>query len=132
MQLRVVHTTGFTYEGGAATSFNEARLTPQTLAGQIVVHTRLDVNPAPWSWSYRDYWGTQVTAFEVLDPHDSLTVTATATVHTEKVPLTSSTGSPNCCTSVTGSARQLTWLPATPRSATPARIQSQPLELSAP
>lgn len=83
MQLKVVHTTGFSYEGGAAASYNEARLTPQTLAGQIVVHTRLDVHPAPWTWSYRDYWGTQVTAFEVLDPHESLTVSATATVHTE-------------------------------------------------
>ncbi len=85
MQLKVVHTTGFAYEGGAAASFNEARLTPQTLAGQIVVHTRLDVHPAPWTWSYKDYWGTQVTAFEVLDPHESLTVTATATVHTELI-----------------------------------------------
>lgn len=85
MQLKVVHTTGFAYEGGAAASFNEARLTPQTLAGQIVVHTRLDVHPAPWTWSYKDYWGTQVTAFEVLDPHESLTVTATATVHTEVI-----------------------------------------------
>ncbi|MET3963413.1 transglutaminase-like putative cysteine protease [Marmoricola sp. OAE513] len=85
VQLKVVHKTEFTYEGGAAASFNEARLTPQTTAGQIVVHTRLDVHPTPWSWSYRDYWGTQVTAFEILDPHDSLTVTATATVHTEKL-----------------------------------------------
>jgi len=83
MQIKIVHTTGFTYEGGAAASYNEARLTPQTAPGQIVVHSRLDVHPAPWTWSYRDYWGTQVTAFEVLDPHDSLTVTATATVHTE-------------------------------------------------
>jgi transglutaminase-like putative cysteine protease len=85
MQLKVVHTTGFSYEGGAAASLNEARLTPQTLAGQIVVHTRLDVTPHPWTWTYRDYWGTQVTAFEVLDPHDSLTVTATATVHTDPI-----------------------------------------------
>lgn len=85
MQLKVVHTTGFTYEGGAATSFNEARLTPQTLNRQIVVHTRLDVHPTPWTWTYRDYWGTQVTAFEVLDPHDSLTVTGTSTVHTETI-----------------------------------------------
>jgi transglutaminase-like putative cysteine protease len=83
MQLKVVHTTGFTYEGGAAASYNEARLTPQTGPGQIVVHSRLDVHPAPWTSSYRDYWGTQVTAFEVLDPHDALTVTATATVHTD-------------------------------------------------
>lgn len=83
MQLKIVHTTGFTYDGGAVASYNEARLTPQTAPGQIVVHARLDVHPAPWTWTYRDYWGTQVTAFEVLDPHDALTVTATATVHTE-------------------------------------------------
>ena len=82
MQLRIVHTTGFSYDGGATASFNEARLTPQTIGGQIVVHRRLDVQPAPWTWTYRDYWGSHVTAFEVLDPHDELTVTATATVHT--------------------------------------------------
>ena len=82
MQLRIVHTTGFAYDGGATASYNEARLTPLTDGGQIVVHTHLDVHPTPWTWTYRDYWGTQVTAFEVLDPHDELTVTATATVHT--------------------------------------------------
>ncbi|MGY2874439.1 transglutaminase-like putative cysteine protease [Marmoricola sp. URHA0025 HA25] len=86
MQLRIVHTTGFAYDGGAAASFNEARLTPLTVGGQIVVHTRLEVDPTPWTWTYRDYWGTQVTAFEVLDPHDELTVTATATVHTHPRP----------------------------------------------
>lgn len=84
MQLKVVHTTGFSYDAGATASFNEARLTPQTSASQLVIHTRLDVDPSPWTWTYRDYWGTQVTAFEVLDPHDSLTVTASATVHTQE------------------------------------------------
>jgi len=86
MQLKIVHTTGFAYDGGAVASYNEARLTPQTVGNQIVVHTRLDVHPVPWTWSYRDYWGSQVTAFEVLDPHDELTVTATATVHTSPRP----------------------------------------------
>ncbi|MEO5708417.1 MAG: transglutaminase N-terminal domain-containing protein [Nocardioidaceae bacterium] len=37
----------------------------------------IDVSPTPWSQSYRDYWGTEVTAFEVLDQHNELTVTAT-------------------------------------------------------
>jgi len=82
MQLKIVHTTGFAYDGGATASYNEARLTPQTVGHQIAVHTRLDVHPTPWTWTYRDYWGSQVTAFEVLDPHDDLTVIATATVHT--------------------------------------------------
>jgi transglutaminase-like putative cysteine protease len=86
MQLRIAHTTGFEYAGRANTSFNEARLTPQTQPGQIVVHSRVEVSPTPWTYTYRDYWGSQVTAFEVLDPHTSLTVTATATVQTDRTP----------------------------------------------
>jgi transglutaminase-like putative cysteine protease len=86
MQLRIAHTTGFEYDGKANTSFNEARLTPLTLPGQIVVHSRVEVTPTPWVYTYRDYWGAQVTAFEVLDPHTSLTVTASATVHTDRTP----------------------------------------------
>ena len=82
MQLRIAHTTGFEYDGKANTSFNEARLTPLTLPGQIVAHSRVEVSPTPWAYTYKDYWGSQVTAFEVLDPHTSLTVTASATVHT--------------------------------------------------
>lgn len=84
MQLRIVHTTGFEYDGKAQASFNEVRMTPQTGPGQIVVHDRLDAHPTPWQYSYRDYWGSQVTAFEILDPHESLTLTATATVHTDR------------------------------------------------
>jgi transglutaminase-like putative cysteine protease len=84
MQLRIAHTTGFEYDGKANTSFNEARLTPLTLPGQIVVHSRVEVSPTPWVYTYRDYWGAQVTAFEVLDMHQSLTVTASATVHTDR------------------------------------------------
>ena len=86
MQLRIQHTTGFEYDGKANTSFNEARLTPQTLPGQIVIHSRVEVSPTPWAYTYRDYWGAQVTAFEVLDPHQSLTVTASATVNTDRSP----------------------------------------------
>jgi len=86
MQLRIAHTTGFEYDGKANTSFNEARLTPVTLPGQIVAHSRVEVSPTPWAYTYKDYWGSQVTAFEVLDPHTSLTVTSSATVHTSRFP----------------------------------------------
>lgn len=81
MQLRVVHTTSFEYDGKAVASYNQARLTPQTTPEQIVAHTRVEVTPSPWMYEYRDYFGTAVTAFEVLDPHDAMTVTATSTVH---------------------------------------------------
>lgn len=87
MQLRIVHTTGYEYDGLVAASYNEARLTPVTSADQIVAHTRVEVSPTPWTHSYRDYFGAQVTAFEVLDPHSSLQVTSVATVHTTRPPL---------------------------------------------
>ncbi|HET7350832.1 MAG TPA: transglutaminase family protein [Marmoricola sp.] len=87
MQLKIAHTTGFEYDGKANTSFNEARLTPLTLPGQIVVHSRIEVTPTPWAYTYRDYWGSQVTAFEVLDPHQSLTITANATVQVDRRPV---------------------------------------------
>jgi len=84
MQFRVVHTTRIAYDGGVAASYNLARMTPLTSAHQVVVHTRLDVTPTPWSQSYRDYWGTEVTAFEVLDQHSELTVTAASTVQVNR------------------------------------------------
>lgn len=85
MQLRIVHTTGYEYDDLVVASYNEARLTPQTQVGQIVTQSRLDVTPKPWMQTYRDHWGTQVTAFEVLDAHTSLRVVGTSTVHTSSL-----------------------------------------------
>ena len=87
MQLRIVHATTFEYEGKATASYNQARLTPVTTAEQIVVHSRVEVSPKPWVFEYRDYFGTHVTAFEVVDPHDAMTVTATSTVQVTRSPL---------------------------------------------
>ncbi len=84
MQLRVVHTTRISYDAGVAASYNLARMTPLTSSDQMVLHTRVDVAPTPWRQTYRDYWGTEVTAFEVLDQHSELTVTATSTVQVSR------------------------------------------------
>lgn len=86
MQLRIVHTTGFAYDGAATASYNQARLTPLTTPEQIVVHHRLEISPTPWTYDYRDYFGNQVAAFEVSEPHDALTVTATSTVQVARGP----------------------------------------------
>ncbi|KRB73386.1 hypothetical protein ASE01_21335 [Nocardioides sp. Root190] len=80
MQLRIVHTSEYVYDGRAMASYNQARMTPVTTPEQIVVHHRLDVSPKPWTYTYTDYFGCTVTAFEVVDPHDAMTVTATSTV----------------------------------------------------
>ncbi len=86
MQLRVVHTTEFEYDGSAVASYNQARMTPVTAPGQIVVHARLSVHPKPWTSEYRDYFGTHVIAFEVHEPHDAMSVVATSTVQVDRGP----------------------------------------------
>ncbi len=83
-QLRIVHRTGYTYPGGAVASYNEARMTPQSSHEQVVVHTRVDITPTPWVYSYSDYWGTRVTAFEVHERHEELGVVATSTVDVDR------------------------------------------------
>lgn len=86
MQLRIRHTTGYTYDAGAAASYNEARMTPATTPGQYVLHTRLDISPVPWMYAYQDYWGTQVTSFEVHEKHTDLRVVSTSLVETSRAP----------------------------------------------
>jgi len=85
-RLTIVHTTTFGYDEPVVASYNEARMTPLTRTGQTVLSTRIDVRPCTWQWTYRDYWGTAVTAFEVLTPHRALTVTARHVVQVEEPP----------------------------------------------
>lgn len=79
-QLRIVHHTGYRYAGTVSTSHNEVRMTPRASREQQVQATRIDISPVAWTHSYLDYWGTQVTSFEVSEPHAELTVVATSTV----------------------------------------------------
>lgn len=75
-RLRIVHTSSFRYTDPVVASYNEARMTPLSHPGQTVLESRLDIQPQTWAHDYRDYWGTHVTAFEVLAPHTSLVLTA--------------------------------------------------------
>lgn len=85
-QLRIVHRTGYRYDGGATASFNEVRMVPRSTHEQQLLHSRIDITPVPWQSSYTDYWGTSVTAFEVFERHESLSVTATSTVDVQRLP----------------------------------------------
>lgn len=90
-RLRIVHTSSFRYASPVVASYNEARMTPLAQPGQSVIESRLELHPHTWSHDYRDYWGTQVTAFEVLAPHQSLLLTAEHVVEVVErpAPLTS-------------------------------------------
>jgi transglutaminase-like putative cysteine protease len=81
-RLRIEHKTGFRYGGNVRASYNEARLTPLTLPQQTTLEARVEVSPSANIWRYWDYWGTQVTVFDLHEPHDVLKVTGSSVVET--------------------------------------------------
>jgi len=83
-RMRIKHVTGFTYAGTAHASYNEARMTPVTVTGQTTLFSQVESHPAAASWRYRDYWGTQVTVFDLQRPHQQMRVTATSLVETSE------------------------------------------------
>jgi transglutaminase-like putative cysteine protease len=82
-RLRIEHTTRVTYAGPVLTSFNEARMTPLTLPAQTTLDARVTAGPGAPVWTYNDYWGTHVSAFDLPEPHDGLLIRAIAMVETE-------------------------------------------------
>jgi transglutaminase-like putative cysteine protease len=78
--IEIRHRTRFAYSDEIPTSYNEARVIPAHLPRQRVLTSAVDIVPVTWRTNYVDYWDTRVTAFEVLRPHRSLTVTATSRV----------------------------------------------------
>ena len=70
------HQTGFRYASPVKSSYNEARMTPAATEHQTVWSSRVGIEPAAWSFTYTDYWGTIVTTFELHEPHEELTVHA--------------------------------------------------------
>jgi transglutaminase-like putative cysteine protease len=82
-RLEVVHKTTYEYETAVKSSYNEARMTPTTDRHQATVNLRFTTDPTTPVRRYWDYWGTQVTAFDITDPHDRLVLTSGAVVETE-------------------------------------------------
>jgi transglutaminase-like putative cysteine protease len=80
--MRVVHTTGYQYQAPVVQSFNEARLTPRSDRKQNLVVTRIETTPPTRSYRYTDYWGTEVTSFDLHAPHTELKIVATSVVET--------------------------------------------------
>lgn len=77
----VSHTTSYRYSGPVATCQNQLRLTPRSTEHQQVLKHRLDITPKPAKISpTTDFFGNQVSYFELNQPHDSLKIAMTAIV----------------------------------------------------
>ena len=82
-RLRIKHVTGFHYDGDVTASYNEARMLPASIDGQLVLSSSIDILPLSGQHGYTDYWGTRVSTFEVLTPHRELSLTATSLVEVQ-------------------------------------------------
>jgi transglutaminase-like putative cysteine protease len=81
MIFHVTHTTRYIYETAVSHGLNEVRLTPRGFPGQQVRETAILVHPQPAFMHHRkDYYGNDVTTFEVLERHDRLEATAESIV----------------------------------------------------
>ena len=86
-RMRIEHSTGFDYEGAVSASYNEARMLPGTTDSQFVLSSALEIDPATSVNSYVDYFGTRVSAFDVLSPHGHLSLTARSLVEVRPRPI---------------------------------------------
>jgi transglutaminase-like putative cysteine protease len=85
-RLRIVHQSGYHYADTVSASFNEARMTPLTGEGQLLIDHSLSVDPNAAVLRYVDYWGAEVAAFDVQSPHRQLEVIAESLVDTAPEP----------------------------------------------
>ena len=73
MLYHVTHTTRYLYQMPVSHCLNEVRLTPRSVSGQNVRETSFRVDPSPaFMHQRKDYYGNDVTSFEVLEKHDRL------------------------------------------------------------
>jgi len=87
MLFQITHTTRYLYETPVSHCLNELRLTPRGLAAQQVHETAIHVQPKPAFMHHRkDYYGNDVTSFEVFERHDRLEATAESTVEVQSEP----------------------------------------------
>lgn len=86
-RLRIEHATGFSYKGDVSASYNEARMLPGTTDTQFVLSSSLDIEPSTSVNNYVDYFGTRVSAFDVLSPHHGLAITARSLVEVRPRPI---------------------------------------------
>jgi len=82
-RLRVTHETRFDYDAPARASYNELRMTPRTERRQTALEAKVLTAPAASQYSYIDYWGTQVVAFNVDRGHDALSIVGSSVIDTQ-------------------------------------------------
>jgi transglutaminase-like putative cysteine protease len=80
--LEVTHATRFTYSEPVSLSLNELRMSPVDTGLQRVLQHDIQISPHVPSSSHHDHFGNLVYHFNIIEPHDSLEITAHSIVET--------------------------------------------------
>jgi transglutaminase-like putative cysteine protease len=84
MKFRVVHKTEYDYGITVSQCHNLAHLRPRNLPTQQCEGFRLQIDPLPVDHAeHEDYFGNHISYFSIMQPHQSLTVTATSEIQLE-------------------------------------------------
>ena len=86
-RIAVRHTTTHRYANRVSSSYNEARVVPLTVRGQLCLESRIEVTPVARTHQYRDYWGTIVDVFDLHEPHTELIVCGSSVAETSPAPV---------------------------------------------
>ena len=86
MRFALQYRAEYRYSGAVFDQHNALRVTPATTPLQRVRGFRVTVDPSARTRTHSDYFGTQVTEFNVPGEHDRLTITAEGEVMTEAPP----------------------------------------------
>lgn len=81
MKYRIKHITHYQYSAQVSMCFNEARMSPLNIRHQNCARNHFLIHPLPESMHKRfDYFGNQVTSFNILQPHKEMSVTVSSEV----------------------------------------------------
>jgi transglutaminase-like putative cysteine protease len=81
-RILVEHTSKYLYANTVLSSFNEVRLTPLTTPWQLVLESRIEVDPTTSLQPYVDYWGSIVHTFDLPQPHNEMSLVGRSVVET--------------------------------------------------
>jgi transglutaminase-like putative cysteine protease len=115
-RFRIDHMTTLSYDRPVLTSHNEVRMSPTTEPGQTTLDNRIRVQPMTWSYVYRDYFATMVTAIECVGAHSALHVESVSTVDTSPRPPAAESISWDGIADAVLRDRHYEWLRQTPRT----------------
>jgi len=87
---RIEHRTRYEYTSPVSYSQNQLRLTPRSDASQKLLEHAILSDPKPQHWFHRhDWFGNDVSYFELLQPHQSLEILHQALIQIDRVPFPS-------------------------------------------